>query len=546
MSKLSPFNGQLGEKNAAHLLRRCTFSPNMSEVKYFSKISASEAFRKLQENQIPLSPPRDWKTGRAWVHPKPGRNNTHNRHLTTQVKSWWMQNILKKSSSLTDKMAFFWHTVFVSRQEKVDDATALYYQLKLFYQFALGNVKVLARQICTDNAMLIFLDNIYNTKAHINENLAREFLELFTIGKGPMKGSGNYTTYTESDIRELARILTGITVDPDYRTDNESGIATGKIKVDDLGRAFEHDPGVKQFSSAFQNQKIYPRKKIDGLANRSSVVQEVNEMIDMIFRQKETAVNICKKLYRYFINSQQTESSVINEMAEVLYQNNYEILPVLEKLFTSDFFFDRGVNPKKQIVGGKIKSPLELTAGTIRMFNLKIPAGKPDLFTFYDSTFEYGILEIMRFQGMDLYEPDSTAGYQAYYQEPAYDKNWISTESLIKRYQLGERLIRGRSFSGRDLNFKLNAAKFIKQNHNFGDPSDPQKLVEDLLQFMFPVEVDQPRIHYFEELLLDGLEKYSWKMEWKNYIREGENPGLERQLNHLVKSIIESPEYQLN
>ena len=95
-----------------------------------------------------------------------------------------------------------------------------------------------------DNVMLRYLNNNQNTAVNPNENFAREFLELFTIGKGPQIGPGDYTNYTEDDIVEAAKVLTG------FRTrinrdvvDAETGIPRGDAQFG------QHKPGAKTFSS---------------------------------------------------------------------------------------------------------------------------------------------------------------------------------------------------------------------------------------------------------------------------------------------------------
>src|SRR5690606_35138059 len=116
----------------------------------------------------------------------------------------------------------------------------------------------LAKKICFDNAMLMFLDGRYNRVGAPNENFAREFFELYTIGKGPQIGSQDYTTYTEQDVREAARIFSGFLADHTFQTniDQETGLPYGKIPVNKKGKPTLHDFGVKQFSARFDNKQI--------------------------------------------------------------------------------------------------------------------------------------------------------------------------------------------------------------------------------------------------------------------------------------------------
>ena len=88
-------------------------------------------------------------------------------------------------------MTFFLHTHFTTISNRVEQKPALYHQLRLFHHYALGNIKTLARKICTDNAMLRFLDGHLNNVGSVNENFGREFLELYSIGKGAQMGADN-------------------------------------------------------------------------------------------------------------------------------------------------------------------------------------------------------------------------------------------------------------------------------------------------------------------------------------------------------------------
>ncbi|MDC1186499.1 DUF1800 domain-containing protein, partial [Crocinitomicaceae bacterium] len=75
--------------------------------------------------------------------------------------------------------------------------------------YALGDYKALAKAICIDNSMLIHLDGNQNVKGNPQENFGREFLELFTVGKGSQVGPTDYTNFTETDVKALTKVLTG-------------------------------------------------------------------------------------------------------------------------------------------------------------------------------------------------------------------------------------------------------------------------------------------------------------------------------------------------
>jgi len=117
-----------------------------------------------------------------------------------------------QQNRLKHKLVFFLHTCFTVAKDSGYD------YLKLLDFYAYGSVKTLAKKITFDNAMLYYLDNTTNNKNNPNENYAREFLELFTILKGPQISEGNYTNYTETDIQQAAKIFSGIKVKPDRDT----------------------------------------------------------------------------------------------------------------------------------------------------------------------------------------------------------------------------------------------------------------------------------------------------------------------------------------
>jgi uncharacterized protein (DUF1800 family) len=140
-----------------------------------------------------------------------------------------------------------------------------------------------------DNSMLVYLNNTSNSKSAPNENYAREFLELFTIGKGPQISAGNYTNYTEADIVQAARILTGFR----YKSDRSVIDATTGIPKGYNVFSSHDSTSSKVFSSAFGNAAIASATDANGMD------AELNAFVDMVFNQQATAKNICRKMYIY-------------------------------------------------------------------------------------------------------------------------------------------------------------------------------------------------------------------------------------------------------
>ncbi len=200
-----------------------------------------------------------------------------NPWITVQLKedvlAWWLDEMVNAELSAIPKLAFFLHTHFTTIASRLDFSHALYYQIKLFRYYALGSLKELSKDICMDNAMLQHLDGVLNEKGRPNENYAREFLELYTIGKGPQKGPGNYTNYTEEDIVAAAKVFSGYKQDKTFSNLQEThGCATVRLELNGQQLASQHDASVKQFSAAFNNQTIAPSETIDGRATEDAAL----------------------------------------------------------------------------------------------------------------------------------------------------------------------------------------------------------------------------------------------------------------------------------
>ncbi|BDX33200.1 hypothetical protein TUM20985_37470 [Mycobacterium antarcticum] len=140
--------------------------------------------------------------------PAPGASTAENDAFiavslaqTSELVSWWMRRIAAVEQPLHEKLTLLWHNHFAVSAEKVRVAELMAKQNATLRALKLGDFRTLAYAMLTDEAMNHWLDGIRNTKEAPNENLSREFMELFTLGHG--------NGYTEVDVREGARALTG-------------------------------------------------------------------------------------------------------------------------------------------------------------------------------------------------------------------------------------------------------------------------------------------------------------------------------------------------
>ncbi|MCB0450928.1 MAG: DUF1800 family protein, partial [Confluentibacter sp.] len=176
------------------------------------------------------------------------------------VTAWWWYNAINQVT-LKHKLSFFLHTSFtIGKDSGAAYATHFFDHLRLLDFYAFGNLKTLAKKITSDNCMLDYLDNTNNIATNPNENYAREFLELFTILKGPQIGSGNYTNYTEIDVQQAAKVFSGFK-QQNNRTviDADTGLPSGYANKN------QHSSVNKTFSAAFNNQVITGKNTETGM-----------------------------------------------------------------------------------------------------------------------------------------------------------------------------------------------------------------------------------------------------------------------------------------
>jgi uncharacterized protein (DUF1800 family) len=544
MPSLNPIdlNSALGVKNAAHLLRRVTFGPSREDIDTFSSYSINQALTVILEEYPAADPPVDVRTGNSWVNPAPTDANSEESDLMIMTFAWWLDLIRTGGNSIIDRMAWFFHSHFATISSRVPRGTAIYYQIKLFRHYALGNFKELSKKICYDNAMLMNLDGRLNDIGRPNENFAREFFELHTIGKGEPAGPDDYTTFTEHDVIEASKVLSGYNVDWSFSNiDEDTGVAMGVLRGNgDV--ASNHDASVKQFSARFQNTIIQPIEKIGDKATKAAALDELDQLVNMIFDQEATAIHICRKLYRYFVYyeiTEEIENDIIRPMAQTFIASDYELRPVLEQLFRSTHFFDTdNATETDDNRGALIKSPLEIIIGSLRFFKIPWPDSVSNLQAFY-TAYNDLLFEKIPGQGLDFYEPFDVSGYDAYHQAPAFNRNWITANNLAQRYQFSTDLLIGVKDRNDNMLYGLNILSYC--NNEGVNLNSPQAIVSYFVDYLLPEEITQERFDYFKSTLLIDVDE----ADWVSTIISGPDFQVVFHLENLINTIIQSPEYQL-
>ncbi|MEL6675002.1 MAG: DUF1800 domain-containing protein [Bacteroidota bacterium] len=540
MASLTPLSGTLGTAKAAHLLRRATFGTKQAEIENFANMTVTQATNLLLTAPPAPTPPIDPSTNQTWVFTDNTTQGTYRLYLT----AWWMHNMMQSQTSAVEKMIFFLHTHFTSKFSVVRISASVYHQLELFRHYAFGDWRKLTVKMTYDNAMLRFLDGRTNRKNSPNENYARELLELYSIGKGPQIGEGNYTNYTEDDVQAAARVLTGWNVDESYQTiDPETGLAAGRVRVNGAGIPNQHDIGDKQFSAAFQNTLI------QGTNTEAGIRGEAEQLIHMIFNQTATAENICRKLYRFFVNyriTDEIEQDIIAPLAQTFITQNFQIKPVLEQLLQSEHFYDADDTTEgDHHFGALLKSPLELFTQTLNFFEIDLPDPATQLSAHYTS-FSRGARHFLPAMGMIPYEPIETAGYPAYHQEPNFNRNWVSANTIAYRYKFIQNLQEGTQLVGGSLGYELDPLPYVENATYFQDISDPVLLVQDLAKYLFAIDLPVERMDYFtKDILVDGLDLGYWSQLWLDYQLTSDASEVRSRLKGLINAMLQTPEYQL-
>lgn len=547
MASLSPIQGALGAFRARHLLRRATMGPTVNSFIDFENLTVDDAISELLTIE-PLPPfPIDPATGNDYVFPNFKHEDTFLDTISNYTNVWWLDLFKNSGNTLQARMLWVYYTHFpmiLSRIEGNPNHAINYIRLLHFY--ALGNYKGLTKALVIDNGMLLHLDGNLNVKGVPQENFAREFLELFTVGKGADQGDGNYTTFTEQDVQSATKVFTGWGTDTTFQTiDPVTGIPTGKVKGNG-NNSSQHDVTTKQFSVAFNNTEIVTSNVSGSNTTVASVYQELDEFIDMIFNSEHTAKNICRRLYRqfvYFDITPEIETDIIEPLAALLIANDYEIISVLEVLLKSEHFYDQDNSiSTDNNIGAIIKSPLDLVIGTIRLFAIPI-ADRETALGLHNETYSR-VLHLLSLQGLEFFEPYDVAGHDAYFQYPLFQRFWISSNYLANRYKFIHDLIGGYRNQEDVVLMQMDVMQFVLDNCT--DPSNATLLVEELVALLLPIELTTDRFNYFRDnVLLDQLSAINWSMEWNNYLTTNDATAVKSQLERLAIGLMESPEYQL-
>jgi uncharacterized protein (DUF1800 family) len=291
--------------------------------------------------------------------------NERDRRQLLQYMGWWIDSMARGDDPLLDRMTLFWHGLLTSSIDQVKRSYPMLQQNQFLRANALGSYKDLLYGIVKDPAMLIFLNNTSNRKGNPNENLARELMELFSLGIG---------NYTEEDIKEAARALTGH--------------GTTRRGVYDYN-ARAHDGGEKTV--------LGTKGKLDA-----------DGLVKILLQQDACPRHVARKIITYF-EGVEPDKARLEQYATFLRRNDFEIQPFLRKLFLDPAFY------RDEVVGARVQGPIEYMVGASHRLGIQAPA----------AILGSGAALL----GQRLFAPPSVKGWDE-------GISWISTSSLMQRGNL--------------------------------------------------------------------------------------------------------------
>jgi Protein of unknown function (DUF1800) len=361
LAGVATYGGTFGVAQAERLLWRAGFGPRDGEAEALARLGLEGAVHALTNpgsERLVGKSPHDEK-GRplapydAWGHD----------HL------WWLDRMVRTSRPLVERMALVWHDWFATSNDGVGSQRLMIGQNELFRARGLGSFHELLTEVTKDPAMLLWLDGSDNSKYSPNENYGREMMELFTLGAG--RG------YTEADVRQNARALTG------FRNDWKPGRGDVNFRYD----AKYHDTGTK---TIFRKRGAWTWK----------------DSCRLCVTHPDHPSFFVRKLWSYFVSTP-PDAATARALERLYVAGAYEVRPVVAAILR---------HPALHTGPRMVKSPVLYTAGLLRRIGRPIDT---TAWTWLDSM-----------AGQQLFYPPNVAGWD--------DNRWLDTATWRGRWWIAQ------------------------------------------------------------------------------------------------------------
>jgi uncharacterized protein (DUF1800 family) len=357
VSELTNYRGRFGREQAERLLWRAGFGPRAGEAEKLASLGLERAVLSLTRH------------GKARLRGPAPKDDKGRRLAPTDAWGhdglWWLDRMVRSSAPLAERMALVWHDWFATSNDGVDSQRLMLRQNRLFRERGLGSFRRLLLEVTRDPAMLLWLSGSENNRWSPNENYARELMELFTLGHGH--------GYTEEDVRQQARALTG------FRNDWNRSQGAVHFRYDTK----YHDAGTKRI-----------------LHKRGHFTWRDSCRLCLQHRAHPTF--FVTKLWGYFVPTPPTRAT--RHALEHLYvESHYAVRPVVEAILR---------HPALYLGPRMVKPPAVLIAGTLRALGRGI------------DTTAWSWLSALC--GQQLFYPPNVAGWD--------DDRWLDTATFRARW----------------------------------------------------------------------------------------------------------------
>jgi uncharacterized protein (DUF1800 family) len=359
------YGGRFDKSRAERLLWRAGFGPRRGEAAALAALGLDGAVRSLlhpRPERLVGPPPHD-NNGRR-LAPADAWGHDH---------CWWLDRMVRTTRPLVERMTLVWHDWFATSNDGVGSQALMLRQNNLFRSHGLGSFEQLLLAVTKDPAMLTWLNGLENAKGSPNENYGREMMELFTLG-------ADRGAYTERDVREQARALTG------WRSDWKPGKGQVNFRFDPR----LHDAGMK---TVFRRSGRF----------------DWQDACRLCTTHPAHASFFVNKLWSYFVPTPPSASTLAG--LEAIYKQGLQVRPVLAAILK---------HPELLVGPRMIKPPIVHQAGFLRRLGSGV------------ATTDWAW--IGQLSGQQLFYPPNVAGWD--------DSRWLDTATYRGRWLGVQRFLR--------------------------------------------------------------------------------------------------------
>jgi uncharacterized protein (DUF1800 family) len=342
------------------------------------------------------------------------------------LRAAWVYRMLHGPDPLGERLALMWHNHFATSNEKVMDFRAMLRQNALFREHGRAPFGELLGRLARDPALLVYLDAQANPKEHPNENLARELMELFTLGVGH---------YTETDVKEAARALTGWA--PGNPAENEFRAMIGQP----LEQWVRYSPGRHDDGE----------KTVLGRRGQWSG----DDLVKILLDQPAIADRLAWRMTTEFLGEGVATREELAALAEGLRATGLDVGQAVARVLRSERFF------ADDTAGRRVPGPVEWAVAAARRFLPLDPPASP-----------LRLAEWAARMGQSLYYPPNVGGWPG-------GRAWLSPLALLGRANLAADLVTGRL--GGPAGAPLDVLRLARQHGRGGDREQIADFLTDLV-----------------------------------------------------------------